>query len=49
MRELIKNGEELYVTNRDLGELIEFIETIIYYIYELPVKISRLNERYLAE
>ncbi len=43
-----KDDEELYVTNRDLGELIEFIETIIYYIYELPVKISRLNERYLA-
>ena len=33
----------------DVMALIDFIETIMYYIYELPVKISRLNSKYNFE
>ena len=39
--------DDFYVSTSDLEELMDFIETIIYYIYELPVKISKLNEKYL--
>ncbi len=41
--------EEFYVENDDLEELISLLETIITYLYELPAKISRLNERYINE
>ncbi len=42
------NGDDdFYVSSRDLEELIEFIGTIMYYFFELPVKVSRLNDRYL--
>lgn len=34
------------LTRRDVSELIDFIETIMYYIYELPVKIESLNQKY---
>lgn len=30
----------------EVSELIDFIETIMYYIYELPVKIDKLNQKY---
>lgn len=33
----------------DVMSLIDFIETIMYYIYELPVKIGRLNSKYNLE
>lgn len=42
-----EGGNDFYVSNSDMEELIDFIETIIYYIYELPAKIIKLNERYL--
>lgn len=29
-----------------MTELLDFIETILYYIYELPVKIARINSKY---
>ena len=34
------------LTRRDVEEFIDFIETIMYYIYELPVKIDSLNRKY---
>ena len=34
---------------KDIEELIGFIETIMYYIYELPVKIDDLNKRFDLE
>ena len=37
--------EELF-SGSDIAELIDFIETIMYYIYELPVKIDELNQKY---
>ena len=30
----------------DVLELIDFIETILYYIYELSVKIANVNDKY---
>lgn len=38
-----------YISRNDLEELINFTETIIYYIYELPTKVDKLNRRYLSE
>lgn len=38
-------GNDFYVDNSDMEELLDFIETIIYYIYELPAKIIKLNKR----
>lgn len=37
-------NEEL--SKSDVYALIDFIETILYYIYELPVKIARLNKKW---
>lgn len=34
------------LTSHDIAELIDFIETIMYYIYELPVKVECLNRKY---
>ena len=34
------------LSGRDIAELIDFIETIMYYIYELPVKVDALNQKY---
>ncbi len=38
--------DDLILTSRDIAELIDFIETIMYYIYELPVKVDALNQKY---
>ena len=38
--------DDSMLTGRDIAELIDFIETIMYYIYELPVKIDKLNKKY---
>lgn len=38
--------DDSLLTKRDVEELIDFIETIMYYIYELPVKIEKLNRKY---
>ncbi len=38
--------DNLILTSRDIAELIDFIETIMYYIYELPVKVDALNQKY---
>jgi len=34
------------ISNRDIAELIDFVETIMFYIYELPVKIDSFNKKY---
>lgn len=34
------------LTTRDVAELIDFLETIMYYIYELPIKVDKLNRKY---
>lgn len=34
------------ISNRDISELIDFVETILFYIYELPVKIDSFNKKY---
>lgn len=41
--------DDSLLTKRDVEELIGFIETIMYYIYELPVKIEKLNCKYDLE
>ena len=38
--------DNLILSSRDIAELIDFIETIMYYIYELPVKVDKLNQKY---
>ena len=38
--------EDLRITPRDVDELIDFVETIMYYIYELPIKIDKFNKKY---
>ena len=41
------HGDDDYMlTGRDIAALIDFIETIMYYIYELPVKIDNFNRKY---
>lgn len=41
------HGEVEYtVAKYDIEELIHFIETILYYIYELPKEVERLKTRY---
>ena len=40
-------NEEL--SKADVYALPDFIETILYYIYELPVKITRLNKKYVGQ
>ena len=40
------HGEDIDLSQSDVLELIDFIETILYYIYELPVKISNVNKKY---
>ncbi len=40
------HGDNIIITNDDIEELISFIETIMFYIYELPVKIEQLNNKY---
>ena len=34
------------MSQNDVLELIDFIETILYYIYELPVKIANVNDKH---
>ncbi len=50
IRKMGNNGahgdDNSMLTNRDIAELIDFIETIMYYIYELPVKVENLNRKY---
>lgn len=36
----------IIISNRDISELIDFVETILFYIYELPVKIDSFNKKY---
>ena len=38
--------DDSLLTTRDIAELIDFIETIMYYIYELPVKVVIFNKKY---
>ena len=38
--------DDSMLSGRDIAELIDFIETIMYYIYELPVKVDALNQKY---
>ena len=40
------HGDDIDISQSDILELIDFIETILYYIYELPVKIARMNNKY---
>ena len=50
IRKMGNNGahgdDDSMLTKRDIAELIDFIETIMYYIYELPVKVDKLNRKY---
>ena len=50
IRKMGNNGahgdDDSMLTSRDIAELIDFIETIMYYIYELPVKVEKLNQKY---
>ena len=50
IRKMGNNGahgdDDSMLTSRDIAELIDFIETIMYYIYELPVKVEKLNRKY---
>ena len=34
------------LTKHDIEEIIDFVETMMYYIYELPIKIGALNRKY---
>lgn len=43
------HGDNTDLNTLDVMSLIDFIETIMYYIYELPVKIGRLNKKYNFE
>lgn len=38
--------DDINLSQSDVLELIDFIETILYYIYELPIKIARINTKY---
>lgn len=38
--------DDIDLSQSDVAELLDFIETILYYIYELPVKIARINSKY---
>ena len=38
--------DDSLLTTKDIAELMDFIETIMYYIYELPVKVENLNRKY---
>lgn len=53
IRKLGNNGahgdEDVRLNRRDLEKLLDFIETIMYYIYELPVGIEDLKIRYDIE
>ena len=40
------HGDDIDMSQSDVLELIDFIETILYYIYELPVKIANVNDKY---
>ena len=40
------HGEKVEPSKRDVLELIEFIESIMYYLYELPHKIEVFNRKY---
>lgn len=40
------HGDNIKLSQSDVMELIDFIETILYYIYELPDKIARVNKKY---
>lgn len=41
------HGDDSFdILQSDVDALIDFIETIMYYIYELPVKIRNLNDKY---
>lgn len=40
------HGDDIGMSQSDVLELIDFIETILYYIYELPIKIANVNDKY---
>lgn len=40
------HGDDIDMSQNDVLELIDFIETILYYIYELPVKIANVNDKH---
>lgn len=40
------DNDHSQLTKLDIEQLIDFIETIMYYIYELPVKVNKLNKKY---
>lgn len=40
------HGDDSALTSGDVASLIDFIETIMYYIYELPIYIKRLKDKY---
>lgn len=40
------HGDDIKLSQSDVLELLDFIETILYYIYELPAKIARMNKKY---
>ena len=40
------HGDDIDLSQSDVLELIDFIETILYYIYELPIKIADVNDKY---
>lgn len=42
------HGEDVAVSKTDIMDLIDFIETIMYYIYELPYKIDKMNKKHKA-
>lgn len=50
IRKMGNNGahgeDDSMLRGYDIEELIDFVETIMYYIYELPVKVEELNNRY---
>ena len=50
IRKMGNNGahgdDDSMLRESEVLELIDFIETIMYYIYELPVKIDSLNQKY---
>lgn len=53
IRRMGNNGahgdDDSMLTSRDITELINFIEIIMYYIYELPIKIDKFNQKYELE
>lgn len=40
------HGDDIGMSQSDVLELIDFIETILYYIHELPIKIANVNDKY---